>query len=326
MSPEVLSGEIVTPKADVYSFAIVLWELMTGNSPFEHHEDYGEFLKAVIDQVERPPIPPEMDPKIAQLIKDCWQPDPVKRPAFEDILPRIYTISIETAIINDPLGVSLWSDNWFGQNHCTWNKFLQPFYKKMGEPLGRDREIQTSYKILLFLLTKDSSTDGALIVDVEAFGRFLAWFGPLTGKGSPSFLERMLAICSEKWFHGTIERTQAEALLAQYKRKGSFLVRLSLTDPHACPFTISRLTMGKAVEHQRIFRSKDGVSLYTNIKNPKDKTNTKYEEKTLDALIKKISKPLDLKEVCLGSQFQQKFFADAGEVGDYNEPVDDDED
>lgn len=50
MSPEVLSGEIVTPKADVYSFAIVLWELMTGNSPFEHHEDYGEFLKAVIDQ------------------------------------------------------------------------------------------------------------------------------------------------------------------------------------------------------------------------------------------------------------------------------------
>jgi len=326
MSPEVLSGEIVTPKADVYSFAIVLWELMTGNSPFEHHEDYGEFLKAVIDQEERPPIPPELDSKIAQLIKDCWQPDPLKRPSFDEILPRVYALSIDIAIPNDPLGVQLWTDNFFGQSQCTWNKFLQPFYKKMGEPLGRDREIITSYKILLHLLTKDSASDKTLIVELETFGRFLAWFGPLSSKGG--FLDRLVTQCQEKWFHGLIERTQAEALLAQFKKKGSFLVRLSSTEPHTSPFTVSRLTMAKTVEHQRIFRSKDGSGLYTHIKNPKDKTTQKIEVAGgIDQLIKKIAKPLDLKEPCLGSQFQQKFFAESGaEGGDYNEPPEDNED
>lgn len=75
-------------------------------------------------------------------------------------------------------------------------------------------------------------------------------FGPLSSKGG--FLDRMVAVCQEKHFHGAIERTQAEALLAQFKKKGSYIVRLSATEPHTTPFTVSRLTMAKSVEHQRV--------------------------------------------------------------------------
>jgi serine/threonine protein kinase len=52
MSPEVLRGESITEKTDVYSFGIVLWEMYTGMDPFEHHDDIEVFIHAVcVNQV-----------------------------------------------------------------------------------------------------------------------------------------------------------------------------------------------------------------------------------------------------------------------------------
>jgi len=35
MAPEVMAAEIFNEKADVYSFGIVLWEILTRREPFE---------------------------------------------------------------------------------------------------------------------------------------------------------------------------------------------------------------------------------------------------------------------------------------------------
>ena len=48
----------------------------------------------------RPPIPPECPPAFAQLIKDCWESEPQKRPPFSDILQRLRVM--ETAIPPSP--------------------------------------------------------------------------------------------------------------------------------------------------------------------------------------------------------------------------------
>jgi len=326
MSPEVLSGEIVTPKADVYSFAIVLWELMTGQSPFEHHEDYGEFLKAICDNKERPPIPEgSIHPSIVKLMTECWDHLPANRPTFEQIIGRLYLIMIETSIKADPLGVQIWTENCLGQTQVPWNKFLVPFYKKINEPLTRDRETKTSYKILMHLLTTASSSEKTPVVELSQFGLFLDWFGPLFSSKDPSatFLTKMVSQVEPEWFHGSIDKQAAEALLGQMKKKGSYLVRLSLTDPHITPFTISRFTEKRAVEHQRVFRTPTG--LYTHVK--KGKATAKVESEDLVSLIKKVAKDLALTSACPGSAFQQQFFAVTGNVEDgYFEPPADDDD
>lgn len=35
MAPELLHGGEITPKADVFSFGIILWEMMSGKHPYE---------------------------------------------------------------------------------------------------------------------------------------------------------------------------------------------------------------------------------------------------------------------------------------------------
>lgn len=44
MAPEVLSGKRFSEKVDVYSFALVLWEMLTGNEPFEEFDSYNRYL------------------------------------------------------------------------------------------------------------------------------------------------------------------------------------------------------------------------------------------------------------------------------------------
>jgi len=43
MAPEVLRGGEVTAKADVYSFAMCLWEIITGDELYPNLEDIPKF-------------------------------------------------------------------------------------------------------------------------------------------------------------------------------------------------------------------------------------------------------------------------------------------
>lgn len=84
MAPEVLRSERYNEKADVYSFGIVLWELVTGDAPFKQMRDVQVTL-AVLSNNARPMMPPSVPPRLAKLIKVCWDNDPNVRPDFEII-------------------------------------------------------------------------------------------------------------------------------------------------------------------------------------------------------------------------------------------------
>jgi serine/threonine protein kinase len=58
MAPEVLDNKPYNEAADVYSYAIVLWELLTGEEPFSDIESYGELVDAVY-VLPPPPGPSE---------------------------------------------------------------------------------------------------------------------------------------------------------------------------------------------------------------------------------------------------------------------------
>ncbi|PKI41412.1 hypothetical protein CRG98_038184 [Punica granatum] len=88
MAPEVLRNEPSNEKSDVFSFGVVLWELMTQSIPWNNLNPL-QVVGVVGFMDRRLDIPGGVDPEIASIIRDCWLSDPDQRPSFEDILKRM---------------------------------------------------------------------------------------------------------------------------------------------------------------------------------------------------------------------------------------------
>lgn len=85
MAPEVITGHVYTEKADVFSFGINLWELLTRDVPYRGMEVM-QVGYAVLNAGLRPPIPADAPRDYAAVIKACLRADPAKRPTFAQII------------------------------------------------------------------------------------------------------------------------------------------------------------------------------------------------------------------------------------------------
>jgi len=80
-----------TVKADVYSFALVMWEALTGQFPFSGYS-LSQLIMNVHTKGERPEIPEGTHPDFKALIQSCWAQEPEARPAFSEILKQLDTL------------------------------------------------------------------------------------------------------------------------------------------------------------------------------------------------------------------------------------------
>lgn len=91
-SPEALAYNQFSVKSDVWAFGILLWELATqGMSPYP-----GVELSAVYELLEknyRLECPEGCPPNIYNIMRRCWEWDPIKRPSFAELHQELNSMS-----------------------------------------------------------------------------------------------------------------------------------------------------------------------------------------------------------------------------------------
>ena len=84
-APEVLLGGEPSKESDVYSFGILLLEMVSRKQPFSSYNNYDKFKTALTTQGVRPNFPKDCPKDLKVLIQQCWDQNPSKRPSFVDI-------------------------------------------------------------------------------------------------------------------------------------------------------------------------------------------------------------------------------------------------
>ncbi|XP_052508021.1 proto-oncogene serine/threonine-protein kinase mos [Budorcas taxicolor] len=98
-APELLKGEPVTPKADIYSFAITLWQMSTREAPFSGERQH--VLYAVVAYHLRPalraPVFTDSVPRktLAGIVQRCWAALAPERPSAELLLGDLHALKEE---------------------------------------------------------------------------------------------------------------------------------------------------------------------------------------------------------------------------------------
>ncbi|CEO98510.1 MAPKKK6 [Plasmodiophora brassicae] len=92
MAPEVMEGAPYNQSVDVYSYGIVLSELLSRRLPFRDKytiTGYADVVEAVLDDGATPTIPEWCGAKMQKLVADCLSRNAEARPTFNEIILRL---------------------------------------------------------------------------------------------------------------------------------------------------------------------------------------------------------------------------------------------
>ena len=99
MSPEQVRGEQVDARSDLFGFGILVFELVTGSSPFARTNTDSAF-DAVLNHTPSPlhALVPNVPERLARIVAWCLEKDPASRPgSASELLPHVETLQRELA-------------------------------------------------------------------------------------------------------------------------------------------------------------------------------------------------------------------------------------
>ena len=93
MAPEAVHHRLYTSQSDIWSYGILLWEIMTlGESPFKdvHFEQFMEDLRTG----HHPDQPPYCPNKVYTVMQACWRFRPEDRPTWDKVVDSMYDLCL----------------------------------------------------------------------------------------------------------------------------------------------------------------------------------------------------------------------------------------
>lgn len=112
MAPEVIRNEKCSVKVDVWSFGVVLWEILTTEIPYKEI-DSSAIMWGVGSNTLILPIPETAPEGLKLLLKQCWSPKPCNRPSFGHIVKHMEIASAE---------LSEFADDQWKQMQAEWKR------------------------------------------------------------------------------------------------------------------------------------------------------------------------------------------------------------
>lgn len=92
MAPEVFTSSNYTEKCDVFSWGIILWEVLSRKKPFYNQGGSAFSIMWAVHKGKRPPLLRNCPPVIENLMTACWDQDPSNRPSMEEIVKKMAVI------------------------------------------------------------------------------------------------------------------------------------------------------------------------------------------------------------------------------------------
>ncbi|KAG7509982.1 mitogen-activated protein kinase kinase kinase 9 [Solea senegalensis] len=91
MAPEVIRSSMFSKGSDVWSYGVLLWELLTGEVPFRGIDGLAVAYGVAMNKLALP-IPSTCPEPFARLMEECWSSDPHARPQFTSVLDHLTAI------------------------------------------------------------------------------------------------------------------------------------------------------------------------------------------------------------------------------------------
>ncbi|KAG7509539.1 mitogen-activated protein kinase kinase kinase 7 isoform X1 [Solea senegalensis] len=103
MAPEVFEGSNYSEKCDVFSWGIILWEVITRRKPFDEIGGPAFRIMWAVHNGTRPPLIKNLPKPIESLMTRCWSKDPSQRPSMEEIVKMMSHLMRYFPDFNEPL-------------------------------------------------------------------------------------------------------------------------------------------------------------------------------------------------------------------------------
>uniref|UniRef100_A0A3Q1JML9 Mitogen-activated protein kinase kinase kinase 12 n=1 Tax=Anabas testudineus TaxID=64144 RepID=A0A3Q1JML9_ANATE len=121
MAPEVIRNEPVSEKVDIWSFGVVLWEMLTGEVPYKD-VDSSAIIWGVGNNSLQLPVPDSCPESFKLLLRQCWNCKPRNRPSFRQILLHLDIASAD--ILSTP------QETYF-QSQAEWRDEVRHHFEKI---------------------------------------------------------------------------------------------------------------------------------------------------------------------------------------------------